>query len=73
MKKAPSRKKHLKKFVHRGQKSIEAVSGFLHTEAAKCIKTLVFKVDEKYVFVLVRGDHEINDIKLKNYYQRLCC
>lgn len=51
-----------------GQKSIEAVSGFLHTEAAKCIKTLVFKVDEKYVVVLVRGDHEINDIKLKNYY-----
>ncbi len=51
-----------------GQKSIEDVSGFLHTEAAKCIKTLVFKVDEKYVVVLVRGDHEINDIKLKNYY-----
>ncbi len=51
-----------------GQKSIEAVSGFLHTEAAKCIKTLLFKVDEKYVVVLVRGDHEINDIKLKNYY-----
>ena len=34
----------------------------------KCIKTLLFKVDDKHVFVLVRGDHEVNDIKLKNYY-----
>jgi prolyl-tRNA synthetase len=25
-------------------------------------------VDEKYVLVLVRGDHEVNDIKLKNFY-----
>lgn len=50
------------------QKSIEEVSGFLKTEAAKCIKTLLFKVDDKYVVVLVRGDHEVNDIKLKNYY-----
>ncbi len=51
-----------------GQKSIEEVSSFLKTEAAKCIKTLLFKVDDKYVVVLVRGDHEVNDIKLKNYY-----
>lgn len=51
-----------------GQKSIEEVSSFLKTEAVKCIKTLLFKVDDKYVLVLVRGDHEVNDIKLKNYY-----
>ena len=35
----------------------------------QCIKSLLFKVDEKFVFVLVRGDHEVNDIKLKNLYQ----
>ena len=51
-----------------GQKSIDDISSFLNTEAAKCIKTLLFKVDDKYVLVLVRGDHEVNDIKLKNYY-----
>lgn len=51
-----------------GQKSIEEVSSFLKTEAVKCIKTLLFKVDDKHVLVLVRGDHEVNDIKLKNYY-----
>ena len=68
MKKAPKPQAALEKVHTPGQKSIEDVSGFLHTEAAKCIKTLVFKVDEKYVVVLVRGDHEVNDIKLKNYY-----
>ena len=32
----------------------------------KCIKSLVFKVDEELVMILVRGDHEVNDIKVKN-------
>ena len=35
----------------------------------QCIKSLLFKVDEQFVLVLVRGDHEVNDIKLKNLYQ----
>lgn len=30
------------------------------------IKSLVFEVDGELVVVLARGDHEINDIKLKN-------
>lgn len=51
-----------------GQKSIEEVSAFLNAEPEKCIKTLLFKVDDKHVLVLVRGDHEVNDVKLKNYY-----
>ena len=31
-----------------------------------CIKTLIFKADDELIAVLCRGDHEINDIKLKN-------
>lgn len=46
--------------------TIDDIVSFLDTEAAKCIKTLIFQVDEKLVAVLCRGDHEINDIKLKN-------
>ena len=34
----------------------------------KCIKSLLFKVDDQFVLVLVRGDHEVNDIKLKNLF-----
>lgn len=49
------------------QKAIEEVSAFLNIEADKCIKSMVFKVDEKLVVVLVRGDHEVNDVKVKMY------
>ncbi|WP_438317699.1 proline--tRNA ligase [Sporosarcina sp. FA9] len=46
--------------------TIDDIVSFLDTEATKCIKTLIFKADERLVAVLCRGDHEINDIKLKN-------
>ena len=32
------------------------------------VKTMIFKVDGEYIMVLVRGHHEINDIKLKSYF-----
>ncbi|WP_400247277.1 proline--tRNA ligase [Niallia sp. JL1B1071] len=58
--------KELDKVETKEQKSIEEVSAFLNVAADKCIKSLLFKVDEKFVLVLVRGDHEVNDIKVKN-------
>jgi prolyl-tRNA synthetase len=58
--------KALEKVKTENQKSIDEVSAFLNVSAEKCIKSLLFKVDEKFVIVLVRGDHEVNDIKLKN-------
>jgi len=56
----------LEKVKTENQKTIEQVSSFLNAAADQCIKSLLFKVDEKYVLVLVRGDHEVNDIKVKN-------
>ena len=50
------------------QKTIEDVSAFLQLPVEKCFKSMLFKVDEKFVVVLVRGDHEVNDVKLKNLY-----
>ena len=47
-------------------KTIEEVSAFLNVPAENCIKSLVFNIDGELVVVLCRGDHEINDIKLKN-------
>ncbi|WP_071395304.1 proline--tRNA ligase [Bacillus tuaregi] len=58
----------LEKVLTENQKTIADVSAFLNVTAAECIKSLLFKVDEKFVLVLVRGDHEVNDIKLKNMY-----
>ncbi len=60
--------KDLEKVETIGKKTIEEVASFLQTDAKACIKSLLFKVDEKFVLVLVRGDHEVNDIKLKNIF-----
>ncbi|WHX42306.1 proline--tRNA ligase [Mesobacillus sp. AQ2] len=60
--------KELEKVRTEGKKTIEEVSSFLNVEEKDCIKSLLFKVDDRFVLVLVRGDHEVNDIKLKNYY-----
>lgn len=49
-----------------GKKTIEEVATFLNVEKEKCIKSLLFHVDDRFILVLVRGDHEVNDIKVKN-------
>ena len=56
----------MEKIATPDQKTIEQVAAFLKVEAERCIKTLVFNVDGELVLVLARGDHEINDIKVKN-------
>jgi len=58
--------KEIEKVATPDQKTIEEVSAFLKVEPANVIKSLVFDVDGELVVVLARGDHEINDIKLKN-------
>ncbi|KGX88601.1 proline--tRNA ligase [Pontibacillus marinus] len=45
----------------------EAADALGHT-LAEGIKALMFNVDGKLVMVLTRGDHEVNDVKLKNLY-----
>jgi len=44
--------------------SIEAVCGFLETQPAEMIKTLVYKAGDDTVACLIRGDHELNPEKL---------
>jgi prolyl-tRNA synthetase len=61
--------KEIEKVLTENQKTIADVSLFLNVQEQQCIKSLLFKVDEQFVLVLVRGDHEVNDIKLKNLYQ----
>ncbi len=48
------------------QHTIEEVCAFLHVEPQQLIKTLLFSADKKPVAVLLRGDRELNEIKLKN-------
>ncbi|WP_309087112.1 proline--tRNA ligase [Domibacillus sp.] len=64
--KSDEEQKPLEKVQTPDSKTIETVSAFLDVSAEQCIKTLLFNVDDEMVVVLARGDHEINDIKLKN-------
>ncbi|MDI6777432.1 MAG: proline--tRNA ligase [Syntrophales bacterium] len=50
-----------------GVKTIEEVCAFLQVNPQDVVKTLVFNADGHPVAVLVRGNEEINPIKLKNY------
>ncbi|MDQ0112936.1 proline--tRNA ligase [Paenibacillus harenae] len=48
-----------------GSKTIVQLTESLGLEATAFIKTLIFIADGKPVAILVRGDHEVNDIKVK--------
>ena len=48
-------------------KSIEEVCAFLHVAPKDVIKTILYEADGAPVAVLVRGDEDINEIKVKNH------
>ncbi len=47
--------------------TIEKVSALLKVEPTKLVKTLLYKCDDKIVALLIRGDFDANETKLKNY------
>jgi prolyl-tRNA synthetase len=56
----------LDKVATPGKKSVAEVAGFLKLPPERFIKTLVYKIDgRELIAVLVRGDHEVNETKLK--------
>ncbi len=57
----------LEKVATPDQKSIEEVAAFLKLPATSLVKTLIVQTsDEKLIAVLLRGDRELNEIKLHN-------
>lgn len=56
----------LEKFETPDAKTIAQLEENYQLAPTAIIKSLVVKVDEEYVVALVRGDHELNDIKVKN-------
>ncbi|MCF7618837.1 proline--tRNA ligase [Bacillus sonorensis] len=49
-----------------GVKTIEELAAFLNVSPADCIKSMLLKADDRFVLILTRGDHEVNDVKVKN-------
>ena len=59
----------LEKVYTPDSKTIEAVGNYLQVPAEKCIKTLFFQADDELICVLVRGDHEVNDVKVQRVHR----
>ena len=49
-----------------GAASIEEVCRFLNIEAQQTLKAVFYIADGEFTFVVIRGDLEVNEIKLKN-------
>ncbi len=47
--------------------TIEEVSAFLKVKPQDIVKTLIYNADGKSCAVLIRGDQDVNEIKVKNY------
>jgi len=52
-----------------GVKTIEEVANFLAIPKAKTLKAVFYVADGELVFVTIRGDLEVNEVKLKNALQ----
>ncbi|MGZ1640729.1 proline--tRNA ligase [Staphylococcus argenteus] len=61
--------KALEKIETPNVKTAQELADFLGRPVDEIVKTMIFKVDGEYIMVLVRGHHEINDIKLKSYFE----
>ncbi|NLP43053.1 MAG: proline--tRNA ligase [Peptococcaceae bacterium] len=49
-----------------GVKTIDELEDFLGAKKTSLIKAMIYKGDDKYFLILVRGDREINEIKVNN-------
>lgn len=51
-----------------GQHTIEMVCNYLHAPVSQSVKAVVYKLDDTVVLAMVRGDHEVNEVRLQNIY-----
>jgi prolyl-tRNA synthetase len=55
----------LRKVPTPGARTVEEVTAYLKTTPQRLVKTLLYKTPKETVAVLIRGDHEANEIKIK--------
>ncbi|MBR6523082.1 MAG: proline--tRNA ligase [Clostridia bacterium] len=48
-------------------KTIEDLMKFFNADPKLFVKTLIYRVEDRVVAVMVRGDREVNEVKLANY------
>lgn len=48
-----------------GARTIDEVAGLLGVDPSRLLKTLIYEADDQLVAAVVRGDHDLNEIKLQ--------
>ncbi len=64
---ADDKEKAIEEVETPGKKTVEDVAKYLGIDATSVVKTLILKIDGKFAALMVRGDHEANLVKLKNF------
>jgi len=59
--------KKLERMQTPDKKSVEEVTAFLGVPPERLVKTIIFETEQGAVAALVRGDHEINEAKLRRH------
>jgi prolyl-tRNA synthetase len=57
----------LRKVSTPGKVTVAEVSDFLSVGRDRVVKTLIYETDKEFAAALVRGDREVNEVKLKNH------
>lgn len=60
--------KTLEKVSTPGVKSCQDLADFLNIPLKNTTKTMVLKSEDELIMLLLRGDHELNEIKVKSYF-----
>ena len=63
-KQEPEEAKDLAKVVTPGMDTIEKLADFLKVPSTRIVKSILYIADDQKVLVLIRGDKEINEVKL---------
>lgn len=53
------------------QHTIEMVCNYLHLPVNSSVKAVVYKLDDTVVLAMVRGDHEVNEVRLQSIYNAI--
>lgn len=51
------------------KKTIEEVAEYLNVPLSKIVKTLIYKVDDKFIACLISGDREVNETKIQKLFK----
>ncbi|EQB63571.1 MAG: hypothetical protein RBG1_1C00001G1150 [candidate division Zixibacteria bacterium RBG-1] len=60
------KEKPLNKVSTPNLKTVVEITNFLNVSPKKLVKTLLYKADNQIIAALIRGDQELNEVKLKN-------